>query len=999
MLIPHRDELYTPRPRGRASPLRDGAVRERLSLTGLGLDRCTTLPDYLRLTVAPVRTVDRFLLERDGDLSQITTAFDGVTGCGSGQLVVVEAAAGLGKTSLLAAALASASERGFDLLSARGSELERDFSFGVVRQLFEPKVATADDAERDALFAGAARLARPLWAIDALERPAADAMYTTLHGLYWLLANLASRRPLCVAVDDLHWADGSSVRFLAFVTSRLEELSMVLLLAMRPAEPGSEMLAQHLSSGIESIAVSPRPLSAEATAQLTAARLGQEPECEFVQACHAATAGNPFFIEALLRELALQDISPTGAQAARVARLGPRAVSRAVVMRLARVPGGPALARAIAVLGDGAELAHAAQLADLQADAAAKTADALIRAAILKRSSRLEFVHPIVRQAVYGDLAPHERAEQHALAARLLATHGARAERLAAQLLHAQPAGEDWVITTLAQAAQDALARGAPETASEFLRRALAERPAHCDALLLRMLGAAEAQLGQPEAFAHLEQAMHAAPDGRSRALAVHDLALMRGLGGDVALAVELFEEAIDLVTADERELALEFESELQAVAMFDSSCGRKVRTRMDRLQSQVSGQTIAERALLGQFALNEAMRCVPVERVADLAERALETPRWIVGRFPEAPQYFHAVAVLVNAGRYDFVTRQLEQAVEAGRSAGSPMTVAVALYHRSRLGLHRGSLREAESDAEESVTLVDGHPWKAAQDISLTTLIEILLARGELAAAERIVTERSFDGEIQDGLTYNFLLHARGALRLAQGRTAEAREDLLEYHRREHDWFGANPGLSAYRSQAARALQALGEHEHARQLAEEALERAHAFGAPHAIGVALCTCGSLQGDRGLELLAEAVRVLEPTGARLELARALVEHGTWLRRANRRADARAPLSRGHDIAQACGADGLAEQAAAELQATGARPRRRTHAGRDALTPSERRIAAMAADGLSNPKIAQSLFVSLKTVETHLGSVYRKLDIHSRSELPTVLAERAPRPSP
>jgi DNA-binding CsgD family transcriptional regulator len=143
-------------------------------------------------------------------------------------------------------------------------------------------------------------------------------------------------------------------------------------------------------------------------------------------------------------------------------------------------------------------------------------------------------------------------------------------------------------------------------------------------------------------------------------------------------------------------------------------------------------------------------------------------------------------------------------------------------------------------------------------------------------------------------------------------------------------------------------------------------------------------------GAQGLTRLHEAVRVLEGSPARLEHARALVELGAALRRANQRAAAREPLRDGLELAQACGATRLIERARTELLAAGARPRRELRSGVDALTASERRIAQMAASGMSNPEIAQALFVTIKTVEGHLSGVYRKLDVRSRGELPAAL---------
>jgi DNA-binding CsgD family transcriptional regulator len=175
------------------------------------------------------------------------------------------------------------------------------------------------------------------------------------------------------------------------------------------------------------------------------------------------------------------------------------------------------------------------------------------------------------------------------------------------------------------------------------------------------------------------------------------------------------------------------------------------------------------------------------------------------------------------------------------------------------------------------------------------------------------------------------------------------------------------------------------------RARAERTLREAHVWGTPRAIGMALRAIGLLEGGvAGLEALDQAVAVLEASPARLEYARALTDFGAALRRANRRAAARDPLRLALDAADACGAGPLAERARQELRAAGGRPRRPRISGVQALTASEQRIASMAADGLSNREIAQALFITKKTVEAHLAGAYRKLDIHSRNQLPDAL---------
>jgi DNA-binding CsgD family transcriptional regulator len=202
------------------------------------------------------------------------------------------------------------------------------------------------------------------------------------------------------------------------------------------------------------------------------------------------------------------------------------------------------------------------------------------------------------------------------------------------------------------------------------------------------------------------------------------------------------------------------------------------------------------------------------------------------------------------------------------------------------------------------------------------------------------------------------------------------------------------------WRGWAAEGLRRLDRNDEARALAEEELALARRWGAPHAIGASLRVLGLVEGNEsGMGLLREAVEVLAGSEARLEHARALVDLGAALRRANQRAEGRERLREGVDLARAVGAFGLVARANEEIAATGARPRRVLQTGLDALTASERRVAQLAAEGMSNKEIAQTLFVTIKTVEVHLSHAYRKLEINSRAQLDTALLTPAPSPAP
>jgi hypothetical protein len=274
------------------------------------------------------------LLERERELAELADALDAAE-AGRGNVVLLEAPAGLGKTSLLRAAAEAAGDRGFTCVRARAGELERDFAYGCVRQLFEPVVTRAEEGERERLFGGAAALSQPLFApAEDCPLPPTDGAFSMLHGLYWLLNNLADEGPVALFVDDLHWSDNESLRFLNYLAPRLDGLAVAVLATTRPGEGDTAAIAR-LTAAPETTPIGPRPLSAEATAALCERRLGAEVAPEFAAACREATGGNPFFLEALLREARERGFPTDAAGAERVSGIGPTAVAQAVLLRLA----------------------------------------------------------------------------------------------------------------------------------------------------------------------------------------------------------------------------------------------------------------------------------------------------------------------------------------------------------------------------------------------------------------------------------------------------------------------------------------------------------------------------------------------------------------------------------------------------------------------------------------------------------------------------------------
>jgi DNA-binding CsgD family transcriptional regulator len=913
---------------------------------------------------------------------------------GDGRVVVIEAAAGLGKTRLAEATAEAAERAGVRVLRARGSELESGFAFGCVRQLFEPLLGTTG-LDPGGMFDGAATLARPLFEavaeVPALPR-SGDQTFPVLRGLYWLCANLAERHPLLLSLDDAHWADASSLRFLSFLAVRLDELAAVLLLTVRAGEEG-ERAAQiaRLSRDPRAVTLSPAPLNERNTGILAARLLDAEPDPVFVRACHRASVGNPLYVTALLEQAQAAGIAPSAEGAERVARLSPRTVFRAVLLHLASLSeGAPALVRAVSVLGDGIPLPEAAALAHLSPEDAAAAADALARRSILADHERLSFAHPVVRETIYAEIPPLEREALHARAARLVSGLGASAERVAAHLQRTSPRGEADTVETLRQAAASAVARGAPEIAAEHLQRALAEPPPpEQRAGLLHQLGTARFQAGHRGAVDDLREAFRLAAPGQQAARFARSLyhALVPLERNEEAVAT--LEAAIAGLDGAEREIMLQLEADIATAGRLHPATYPRAANRLRCYAGTIRGHTPAERALLASLAMQHVLSGAPAGEAADLAARALDHGL-LAEQTADSATLYDALYALIVAGRLDFAERVCDDAIADARARGSRFGFALASCFRSDLDYRRGRIAEAEADARAAIEAADEAGWRFA-DYALAFLIDALIELDQVDEASMILESRGHHRLIPYTFMHDLLLWSRARVRLAQGRRQAGLSDLGELARRERHWRVCCPAALPYRSTMAIALSRTGQLERARRLAAKELKLARRFGAPRPIGIALHALGLTEGgERGTELLYESVAALEQSPARLEEARALTDLGAALRRTNHRAEARPLLERGLALAQRCSASALCRRASIELRTLGVRPPTHDQGGPDQLTASERRVCELAANGLSNPEIAQALFVTRKTVETHLGRAYRNLDISVRGELAAIL---------
>jgi DNA-binding CsgD family transcriptional regulator len=529
-------------------------------------------------------------------------------------------------------------------------------------------------------------------------------------------------------------------------------------------------------------------------------------------------------------------------------------------------------------------------------------------------------------------------------------------------------------------------------SAVAYLRRALAEPPPEPDrADLLLELGSAETRVSGEAAVEHLHEA-HALIDSPIRRA---ETALQLGrqlfllLRGQEADAV--FTRALQELSGADPELERRLEAGLITNALHVLSAYGKALERLERVRRRPVAATASEKLLLSVLAYHDARADVPAAVAVSLARRALAGGTLLKQRI-ENLAFVVPTQVLAMADLDEALVIYEDALAEAHRR-GSIFAFAKAF--RAQTFLWRGDLAEAETECREAYAASEAWGTPARFSVLLAAfLADALMEQGKLDDAAIALARTGFGGPLPDGIPLLFL-DSRARLRLLRGDLAGGLEEMLEAGRRFEELGGRNPAFMAWRSHAALAHHLLDHLDEARRLAAEELELARTWGAPRALGAALRVAGLVEGGpRGLDRLEEAVAVLKDSPAKLEHAKARTELGAALRRANRRSEAREQLRHALELATICGALPLAARAETELLATGARPRRIALSGLESLTPSERRVAEMAAEGPTNREIAQALFVTPKTVEVHLSRVYRKLGISSRSQLPTALAEPA-----
>lgn len=901
------------------------------------------------------------LLERETQLNQLRPLFSPHWRHPVGP-IVIEGRAGIGKTALLGVACSLATEAGWTVLRARGDSYNTKVAYGILDRL----LASSPDLH-SAPAAG-----------ETAERAAA------------LVGSLSDSSGIVIAIDDVQWADDATLDWLATICTWPTSRSIRLILTLGARDPGRSLKSlRQLISDPSTHLLSPRRLSPKAIGQLATEFFGEAPSAEFVDACDGASGGVPFLLLALFREVEAAGVGAKDAETVRTATSP--LVARSVLAQLLPLPSDANRVLEVVAAADGPiDLEVAAEACDLDVPAAGRMADALSAVNVLERGRPLRFREEFVRRTMCAQIPPTLLAETHQRIARSLRERGAPSTQVAEHLLRAEPHGEDWVADDLAIAGSLVLGQGDHERAARYLSRALAERPVTlARPAILIDLARAEAPLDSKAALAHLTLALEqGARDKQAVKTAVRiartapvevesDIEAVLARVGDLLSDIDV-DAKIDVAVAT----ALLRRSALSAISTATFLRSLLAEQRYPPSRSEREGL-----ALLAVLSSGSVLR-TGSDDIVSIVRRAIPGSDLVADDHLTSELFGQAIFALAAAG-------ECKEAVALGRGAQTAArecshaiaeaNYSLALARSLRL---QGSLQEAEEEVARAFLVAEPQSWRGEGEAAAIAA-GLLIDEGRYDDAEdRLARAAERPESTITPRVRQALLEESGRLNARRGRHSEALGDLFAAGRLAQEYGTDSPVLSSWRSEASLLLAADGRRKEAAQLAEENLEFARLHGAKWVVGSALHLLGMTgeTADRTARL-EEAVAALTESGAQLCLAGAMIDLGRTLRETGSDLPAaREVLRSAADVAFRSGATPLVSLAATELRLAGARPRRLALRGTDSLTDAERRVVALAAQGYTNGQIAHTLYLSEKTIESHLGRSFRKLGIRSRREL-------------
>ncbi|MEU1276297.1 AAA family ATPase [Streptomyces sp. NPDC005799] len=912
---------------------------------------------------------------------------------------------GVGKSALLDAARVQASRDGVTVLHTVRREISKDDRYSAVRDLFRSFGLNGLDAAPPQLLdeRASGALASLTTHVglhqgthsgeQSPKSPAELDDYQVLDRLSRAVTQLTSRTPMAVLLDDAHWCDTASLDWLSFLARRMgaRPLHVVVAVSDQYMAVSPALVALLQVPGIRVIRL--RPLDMEDVAHAIEHALGQHADESFIRGCAEATGGNPLLLNRLLDALATEGVRPTRDDVRLAVTIGREICASTALHYLDRDRSRShvrAVLRAMAVLdlyptpyseswapiGESSELVG--KLAGVSAPLVAEVVDQLQQDALV-RLCTLPSIGQAVLRSQPGDSLMRLREQ----AARLLLDSGQPVETVARQLLLVDRPSELWMTTALHEAAKEAAERDEPETAAGYLRHMLEagitttqRNQAHL--ALADVLAASDPE----DAMSHLCEVMAHADEIRTRALAAARYGLTAIEVRQTTAALPFLVETLETVKAflgpeapaADQELVLLLEWVLLAMGADHSQTHLRTLTMTTAPgwpYRQLAGHTAIERRMLAAHAFLTALGGHSAAEVLEIVHRSIRV------RDTDTPllTVTHSVLALLMADDLDTALNLLRTPVAVGPTEGGLR----ALVHYAA-----GSISTAAEEAQAALN----RGSRGGEDAFPSIVLSLVLAERNALQEAEAVLDRA--GAVDDSVIQSsLLLLARARVKGGQGDLHGAYRLALLCRQQMEKAGAMDPVLVPWRPYAVSLLVRIGRQREADKLAQEGLTQARRRNTPRALGTALTSCAAVaDGDRRIQLLRSALQSFAASPARLQHARTAYVLGTALLREGDLQEARSLLGTASSLARSCGAMPLSRQADHALATAGAQPQHAHGAG--TLTKSELRVSALAAQGATNREIAETLFISRRTVESHLTSAYRKLGTSGRAVLPAAL---------
>jgi DNA-binding NarL/FixJ family response regulator len=915
---------------------------------------------------------------RDAEFAVLTTSA-ATAHRGEARVVLVGGLAGTGKTTLLNWAEAQLSGQPGQVLHASGQRNASEYA--AVRELFAPgESAAAESADRAAqalAFASGPVGSRP------------GAQLAARQGLYRVAADLLAAGPVTILLDDAQDCDLSTLRWIDFLLRRAAALPLLVVLGYRleATGPASEFMAVFTRQSA-CVVIELQPLTESDTALAIARAFGEFPTPDFLRVCAELSGGNPARLRVLLDKLRARSVRPNTASTWRAGVIGSVELAYSTLAWLAAQP--PPVRRVaagIAVLNSAATRSLTTLL-DLSAADVTEAVDELRQRGLL-RAGVPSFAHEGVREAILGELPVEELAALRLRGARLLEDEGRPEREIASLLVQLPELNETWMPFVLRTAAADAMRVGQPKEMVRLLKRAQEAVPEHAEteAELSTVLAAAD-----PGAALWLaRQAIEQATGPRARAALAEQFAVLPRTIRSAPAAFEALIEALSRLDAKlgphpvgiDRELRTRVETTL-LLSGLDSAATAREALRRSRTMVLPEGNSPADRVAMGVRATTVMLDGGSSREAVRLARAAVAS----AARVPDEAS-LSAARVLHCAGQTIAALDVLGRVLDRG-SAGDGWSRSQALAIRSTIRGDMGDVAEATADAERAMRLAGRETWAEPR----IALASALLQQAEYDRAEGVLNEIREPRFIWE---HHVVLLLRARLRMAADDLDGALEHLFHCGRGLAEADIGNPMLVPWWLDTVCVLARLDRRPEAMVVAEQGQAAADRWGTVESTGLGLTVAGwAAPGQAGADMLSEARRLLADTPAQLLRIPAEVGYGRALLQLGDVVGARRQLREGVDLAIRWGWPTMGAQAREMLVAAGGRVHRVRRRRLDLLTAAERRVVDLAAAGAANRKIGETLFVTLRTVETHLSSAYRKLDVTSRTELAPAL-RKAERP--